>query len=933
MNAVGLPGLRPRGQGEMHAAGDQGVGLQGMRRPVRLRLRQLNAAACRQLQCVELAILCQLPGGIVAQTDGPPLPLIRLLADREAAKPRPGALGGAGAVARCVSLLQREQVNRRGGGGAEQQILSGLRGAGGGAVTELRDPQPVAAAAQPGVDGQAVMIAAVGIDPEHKGAIRGGDRIGRQAVGGPDCRGWRRIHGQGGGGRRERLRHECVSCPAVVVEAQLCVVRLELAQRGVSRDDPAGMIVHLHAGPCRIHGSGVLGFRCVGYGWRAERDAADGQAGEVAERMAARRQVQACIVARQGDGLGEVMGRARGRAGQCQGGAVRHRDGAIAIPAAGCVETRAGGQGQRSAAEVAAIRQRRLIGNHGDGAVAGVDGASEFLADFQRRVFLQRDLSLVAALVGIGGGDGGAAFRFLRQSPAVVPVDVQQRAAQDDARAARIDVALQGGVARQAEGGVRQRQAPDGKLARFPIRLVERYGLRPHGIIAEVAQRLCDVRRVDGMDDGMPLENQFALPRGEGVGADGDVAIGDKHGVRLVEDGDVDIVFYGSREDEFRLGGEVFPLALVRLLQRGRQVLPGVFPVVVAGLGSQGGNGGKAVLLQDEIAQAALVQVASQTGARPLRHDDVVGDFVGIDGAEVDRHARLLRGAVGDRGAMVPGVARQLIERDVIAVDIQDAAARAPLDAVRVDLPGVAQHDFGPPAGKGDGVECLDAAVGIRLLGQDHLAVAYAQAAGVEARAADGQGASAYLVQVVAGYAIDVPLHVDVILHVDAAAYPGLVRVGGNDVVVMEGQRARALVNGVFQPDVAATGAVRRAKGDVLSRIQAREVERAVAERKGGRLFIAVHGVRGASGLFQRARALRAVECPSQNPVARGVDDVRVVIFVHDAGDKVIRQVRPVNVATLLGHGKIRRRAGKHPLFFTGIPGEQGGPAVALFHE
>ncbi|CUJ65154.1 Uncharacterised protein [Achromobacter ruhlandii] len=73
---------------------------------------------------------------------------------------------------------------------------------------------------------------------------------------------------------------------------------------------------------------------------------------------------------------------------------------------------------------------------------------------------------------------------------------------------------------------------------------------------------------------------------------------------------------------------------------------------------------------------------------------------------------------------MVLGVVRQLIERDVIAIDIQEAATRTPLDAIRIDLPGIAQNEFGTAAGQGNAVEGLDLATNVRLLGQDHFAIA-----------------------------------------------------------------------------------------------------------------------------------------------------------------------------------------------------------------
>ncbi|CAB3917255.1 hypothetical protein LMG1864_05146 [Achromobacter ruhlandii] len=593
---------------------------------------------------------------------------------------------------------------------------------------------------------------------------------------------------------------------------------------------------------------------------------------------------------------------------------------------------RAAFQRQGTAGELAVTCQRRLIGKHADGAVAGVDGAGEQFADFQRGTVLQGDLSVVAALVGIRGGDGGAPFRFLRQWAAVVLVDIQRRAAQDDPRAARIDVALQRSVARQAESAVRQRQLAEGEMARFPIRLVERYGLSQDRVIAEIPQHLGDIRRIDGMDDGMPLENHFALARADGVVANGNVAVGDEGRVRLVDDVDVEIVCQASRENELGAGGKILPLARVGQFQREILALSSVFPVVVAGLGGRRRNGREAVLLQDEIVYAAPVQVAAYPGTGARRHDDVVGDRGGADRAQVDRHAGLSRGAVGDRGAMVQGVVGELIERDVVAVDVQHAAARAPLDAVGIDLPGVAQHDFGAAAGNGDAGECLNLVVSAWLLREDDLALTHAQAARVDAGAADGQGAGADLVEVVAGHAIDVPRDRDVLLHVDARAHPGLVRVGGNGVVVVESQCAGALVDRVFQADLAGARAARGAKGEVLSRIQAREVERAVGQRKRRRLLVAVHGVGGAGGLLQGARALRTVEGPGQRPVAGRVDDVRVVVLLENAVDEVVGQVRPIDVAALFGHFQVRRRAGDHPLCLRGVPRKQGGAAIALLH-
>ncbi|CUJ65166.1 Uncharacterised protein [Achromobacter ruhlandii] len=453
----------------MHAVGGQGVGLQGARRPVRLGLGQFHAAARRQMQGIELAISRQLPRGVVAHADEPPLPLAGIMAYRQAAEPWVAVRrGGVGA-----SLLQLEQVRRRGGGGVQQQGFARAWRGGGGAVAEGGDAQCVAAAAQRGRDRQAVMIAAVRIDPEGKRAVRRGQRVGRQGVGGLDGRRWRCIDGQGQGRGGLRLRQELISGPVHVVEAQQRFARMQLLQRGIAGDDPVSIVVDPHAGQRRVGAAGVHGCRRVGRGRWTQRDPAGCSAGQVAERMAARRQVQVCIVALQRDGLGEVMGQAGGRAGQGQRRAVRHRDGAIVIPAAGRLEMRAVFHGQCAAGKPAVAGQRRLVGKHGDGAVAGVDGAIEQLSDFQRRFFLQGDLSLVATFVGIRAGDGGAAFRFLRQGTAVVPVDVQQGAAQDDARPVRIDVAQQGGIACQVKCGVGQRQVPEGEMARFPIRLVE----------------------------------------------------------------------------------------------------------------------------------------------------------------------------------------------------------------------------------------------------------------------------------------------------------------------------------------------------------------------------------------------------------------------------------------------------------------------------
>lgn len=92
------------------------------------------------------------------------------MAYRQAAEPRVAVRCGVGGAV-GVGLLQLEQVRWRGGRGAEQQVFARTRRGGGGAVAEVGDPQAVGAAAQSRGDRQAVMIAAVRIDPEGKRAV------------------------------------------------------------------------------------------------------------------------------------------------------------------------------------------------------------------------------------------------------------------------------------------------------------------------------------------------------------------------------------------------------------------------------------------------------------------------------------------------------------------------------------------------------------------------------------------------------------------------------------------------------------------------------------------------------------------------------------------------------------------------------------------
>ncbi len=345
------------------------------------------------------------------------------------------------------------------------------------------------------------------------------------------------------------------------------------------------------------------------------------------------------------------------------------------------------------------------------------------------------------------------------------------------------------------------------------------------------------------MDHRVALEDQFALPLRERVFAEVHAAVGDEHRFRRVGDADVDIALQGSREEEFRLSGEVFPLALIGLRQREYFRGPRVFPVVVAGLGAVDRDGAEIVLLQDEVAEPLFVEIAPLSGARPDRHQNVVAYLGRSHGREVDRCGRCFRRGVGDRGAMVFCVGVQLIERDVVAIEVQHAAPGSPCDMVGVDLPAVAKHDFRATAGQGDAVERLNVVALVGPLRQNHLAIADFQAARVDALACNGQGAAADLVQVVAGHAVDAPDHGGVFLHVDAAAHPGLIRLRGNDIAVMEGQRAGSLVDGVVQCDFAVICAAFGAEGQVLARVEPFEVERAVAVRvaQAWRLLVAMH--------------------------------------------------------------------------------------------
>ncbi|CUI43492.1 Uncharacterised protein [Achromobacter xylosoxidans] len=217
-DAVAFPALRSRVQGEMHAAGDHGVGFQRVRRPVRFGPRQLHASRRWQMQQVKLAILRHAPGRIAAHAEQPPLPPVRVPAYRKAAQPGIALRRCGVVVAACESLIQREQVCRGGGRGAEQQAFPGLHGGGGLREAEIRDTQAVAAAVQPGGDRQPVMCAAVWVDAKGKHAVRCGNGVGRQGIGNFWRPGLGRIQ------RRRRtgtcLRQERLARRVLVVETQ-----------------------------------------------------------------------------------------------------------------------------------------------------------------------------------------------------------------------------------------------------------------------------------------------------------------------------------------------------------------------------------------------------------------------------------------------------------------------------------------------------------------------------------------------------------------------------------------------------------------------------------------------------------------------------------------------------------------------------------------
>ncbi len=139
-----------------------------------------------------------------------------------------------------------------------------------------------------------------------------------------------------------------------------------------------------------------------------------------------------------------------------------------------------------------------------------------------------------------------------------------------------------------------------------------------------------------------------------------------------------------------------------------------------------------------EKSSIALMQGASEPGAAidheivlrarfdAVHHVQIAGEMAvpdvgdgggissgGIRSIEVEVQRRL-RAAVRQDRALVRAI--EAVDGDIVAVDVQLAAAIAPSDVVGVDLPGIAKNNGRTAAGDMDGIEGLDLAVGIGAL-------------------------------------------------------------------------------------------------------------------------------------------------------------------------------------------------------------------------
>ncbi|CAB3957498.1 hypothetical protein LMG7053_05305 [Achromobacter ruhlandii] len=290
------------------------------------------------------------------------------------------------------------------------------------------------------------MIAAIWIDPQGKRAVRRGDGVGRQGVGGQDCRRRRQIAGHVGAGLRPR--HESIPCLAHVVKAQQRLARLELFERGIARDDPVGRFLDPHAGLRRVHASRVDRFR-RGAVAEVSRASPCRAAGFAAAKADLRGLVGQNIAGQAGAGAGledgvlAIQYPGRGRVGRYGEGAIRrrqhrqdgvgaHADFAIGGEAGAACQPGIVAQVQQRVGEYAGAVEQCVGGGDMRFAVGAVDAAVEAFRDGQGGIVRQSHSALESACIDVCASPRFTGARRRIDVRAVVQIDEDRRAAQGD---------------------------------------------------------------------------------------------------------------------------------------------------------------------------------------------------------------------------------------------------------------------------------------------------------------------------------------------------------------------------------------------------------------------------------------------------------------------------------------------------------------------
>ncbi len=333
---------------------------------------------------------------------------------------------------------------------------------------------------------------------------------------------------------------------------------------------------------------------------------------------------------------------------------------------------------------------------------------------------------------------------------------------------------------------------------------------------------------------------------------------------------------------------------------------------LVQGAGDPGAAVDREIVLRARFDAVHHVQIASEM-AVPDIGDGSGGRCLGIGCRGIGCNGiraievkveRRLRAAVRQDRALVGAV--ETVSGDIVAVDIELAAAIAPVDVVGVDLPGIAKNDGRTAAGDMDCIEGLDPPFGIGALRQNDGAVADAQFPGIHPHAIDPQRAGSEFVQAVGGHAVDAPIDDVIVVDENAGAHPGLAIDGLDGVVVIEGQRAGALVHRVLQ-DHGATAA----EDQVLA---------VVERRRDGGAMLAMHRPCIVC-LRQAAGALGGVIGPED--VAQGGlgDDGGIAVLCHD-GVELVDEDDHERIGGSLGLAVRSGDSDQHPSVLLGVPGE-----------